>query len=169
MDDSLRPSSVIYWILRYVIWSPNYILTQIIHIVIHLPINDQLHLNLWYSATLQFISLSVMSDSLRPHGLQQARLPFPSPTFLSITNTITSSVMSNSLWPHRLYSPWNSPGQNTGVGSLSLFQRIFPTQGSNSGLYCIVYWEPTGCVICHEEVKRWHYGAQSPPSANNET
>ena len=44
------------------------------------------------------------------------------------------SVMSNSLWPHGLYSPWNSPGQNTGVGSLSLLQRIFPTQGSNSGL-----------------------------------
>ena len=33
-----------------------------------------------------------------------------------------------------LYSPWNSPGQNTGVGSLSLLQGIFPTQGSNSGL-----------------------------------
>ena len=33
-----------------------------------------------------------------------------------------------------LFSPWNSPGQNTGVGSLSLFQGIFPTQGSNSGL-----------------------------------
>ena len=30
--------------------------------------------------------------------------------------------------------PWNSPGQNTGVGSLSLLQRIFPTQGSNPGL-----------------------------------
>ena len=47
------------------------------------------------------------------------------------------SKMSNSLWPHRLYSPWNSPGQNTGVGSLSLLQGIFPTQGSNPGLrYC---------------------------------
>ena len=29
--------------------------------------------------------------------------------------------------------PWNSPGQNTGVSSLSLLQRIFPTQGSNPG------------------------------------
>ena len=45
--------------------------------------------------------------------------------------------MSNSLWPHGLYSPWNSPGQNTRVNSLSLLQGIFPTQGSNSGLlYC---------------------------------
>ena len=29
---------------------------------------------------------------------------------------------------HGLYSPWNSPGQNTEVGSRSLLQRIFPTQ-----------------------------------------
>ena len=34
----------------------------------------------------------------------------------------------------RLYSPWNSPGQNTGVGSPSLLQGIFPTQGSNPDL-----------------------------------
>ena len=44
------------------------------------------------------------------------------------------SVMSNYLWPHWLYSPWNSPGQNTGVGNLSLLQGIFPTQRSNPGL-----------------------------------
>ena len=44
------------------------------------------------------------------------------------------SVVSNSLWPRGLYSPWNSPGQNTGVGSLSLLQGIFPTQWSNPGL-----------------------------------
>ena len=29
----------------------------------------------------------------------------------------------------RLYSPWNSPGQNTGLGSLFLLQGVFPTQG----------------------------------------
>ena len=44
------------------------------------------------------------------------------------------SVMSNSLRPHGLYSPWNSLGQNTGVGSHSLLQGIFPNQGSNPGL-----------------------------------
>ena len=32
------------------------------------------------------------------------------------------------------YSPWNSPGKNTRVGSLSLLQGIFPTQGLNPGL-----------------------------------
>ena len=36
--------------------------------------------------------------------------------------------------PHVLYSPWNSPGKNTGIGSLSFLQGNFPTQGSNPGL-----------------------------------
>ena len=44
------------------------------------------------------------------------------------------SVGSDSLQPHGLYSPWNFPGQNTGVGSLSLLQGIFPTQESYWGL-----------------------------------
>ena len=44
------------------------------------------------------------------------------------------SVMPNSFPPHGLHSPWSSPGRNTGVGSLSLLQGIFPTQGSNPGL-----------------------------------
>ena len=46
----------------------------------------------------------------------------------------SNSVTSDFLRPHGLYSPWNSPGQNTGVGSLSLLQGIFPTQGSKPGL-----------------------------------
>ena len=61
------------------------------------------------------------------------------------------SVLSNSLRPHRLYSPWNSPGQNTGVGSLSLLQGICPTQGSNPSLpHCrqILY------QLSHEESPR---------------
>ena len=40
-------------------------------------------------------------------------------------------------WPgefHGLYSPWNSPGQNAGVGGLSLLQGLSPSQGSNPGL-----------------------------------
>ena len=51
-----------------------------------------------------------------------------------MTGVLNRSVMSDSLWPRGLYSPWNSPGQNTGVGSLSLLQGIFPTQGLNPGL-----------------------------------
>ena len=56
---------------------------------------------------------------------------------------VNRSVMSDSLRPYGLYiDPWtilriplrNSPGQNTGVGTLSLLQGIVPTQGSNPGL-----------------------------------
>ena len=52
------------------------------------------------------ISRSVVSDFLRPHGLQ----------------------------PARLLCPWNSPGKNTGVDNYSLLQGIYPTQGLNPGL-----------------------------------
>jgi len=60
-------------------------------------------------------------------------------TMHSRTNSIQNqseshSVVSDSLWPHGLCTPWNFPGQNTGVSSLSLLQGIFPTQGSNPGL-----------------------------------
>ena len=38
--------------------------------------------------------------------------------------------MSDSLRPHGLYSPWNSPGQNTGVGSLSPPPGDLPNLGT---------------------------------------
>ena len=48
---------------------------------------------------------------------------------------VTLSLHTHKLIPN-LY-PWNSPGHNTEVGSLSLLQGIFPTQGSNPGfLHC---------------------------------
>ena len=76
-------------------------------------------------------------DNLGPHPacahiLQSS--PLPNSTFPESEESESRSVVSDSLWPHRLYSPWNSPGQNTGVGSISLLQGIFPTQGSNPGL-----------------------------------
>ena len=52
-------------------------------------------------------SRSVVSDSLRPHGL----------------------------YPTRLLPPWDSPGKSTGVGCHFLLQGIFPTQGSNPGIW----------------------------------
>ena len=57
-----------------------------------------------------------------------------------IDESESRSVVSNSLWPHGLY---NSPGQNTRVGSLSLLQQIFLTKKSNLDLlHCrqILYW-----------------------------
>jgi len=57
------------------------------------------------------------------------------------------------LWDPVDYSPWNSPGQNIEVGSLSLLQGIFPTQGSNPGVpHCrwIVY------QLSHKAQEYWN-------------
>ena len=66
------------------------------------------------------------------------------------------SVMSDSLWPHGPYNPWKSPGQNTGVGSRSLRQRIFPTQGLNPGLphcrWVLYQLSHQGCPCCWEAI-----------------
>ena len=55
-------------------------------------------------------------------------------TLASLNESEGRSVVSDSLQPHGLYGPWDSPGQNSGVGSLSLLQGILPTQESNQGL-----------------------------------
>ena len=63
-------------------------------------------------------------------------------SYSKVKESESHSVVSDSLQSHGLYSPWNSPGQHTGVGSCSLLQGIFPTQGSNPGLpncRCILY------------------------------
>ena len=43
-------------------------------------------------------------------------------------------MQPHGLQPTRLLCPWNSLGQDTGVGSLSLFQGIFPTHRLNLDL-----------------------------------
>ena len=81
------------------------------------------------------------------------RQPQPQHTYHNITLTPlhACSVVSNSLRHHGLYSPWNSPGQNTGVGGLSLLQGIFPTQESNPGLpHCRLIL----CQLSHKGIPR---------------
>ena len=50
------------------------------------------------------------------------------------TGEVKVAQMCLTLQTHQRYSPWYFPGQNTGMGSLSLLQGIFPTQGLNPGL-----------------------------------
>ena len=52
----------------------------------------------------------------------------------SVVSTQSCPLSHIRLFATEWTRPWNSPGQNTGVGSLSLFQVIFPTQGSSPGL-----------------------------------
>ena len=55
-------------------------------------------------------------------------------TLLELSESESGSVLSNILQPRGLYSPWNLPGPNTGVGSLCFLQGIFPTHRLNPGL-----------------------------------
>ena len=61
------------------------------------------------------------------------------PSFYWLFLVLSRSVVSDSLWlpglqPVRLLCPWGFFRPEYGVGSLSLLQGIFPTQGSNPGL-----------------------------------
>ena len=62
---------------------------------------------------------SVVSDSLRPHGLQ----------------------------PTRLLCPWDSPGKHTGMACHFLLQGMFLTQGSNLCLLCILHWQAESLLL----------------------
>ena len=81
--------------------------------------------------------------------------------YWEVRRSENGSVVSNSLWPHGLYSSWNSPGQNTGVGSLSLLQEIFPTQGSNPGL---LHWGQILYQLSHKGSQRMLEWAAYPLS-----
>ena len=68
------------------------------------------------------------------------------------------SVVSSSLWPHGLYCPWNFPGQNTGMGSLSLLQGIFPTQVSCITFGLFTSWATREALFSLENIPQiWQY------------
>ena len=81
----------------------------------------------WHSKASNSSAVTILTPKMTNRGTGDQKME---------TGVLWSScsVVSGSLRPHGLYSPWNSPGQNTGVGSLFLLQGIFPIQGSNPGL-----------------------------------
>ena len=101
-----------------------------------------------------FTLLGALSETKREH-------------ILTLEGSESRSVVSSSVTPWNC--PWNSPGQNIGVGSLSLLQWIFPTQGLNPGLpHCrqILY------QLSHQESSRipewvvYPFSSRSSPSRN---
>ena len=84
----------------------------------------------------QQVELGMEQQTGSKLGKEYIKVIYRHPAYLAYmqSESESHSVVSDSLWPHGLYSPWNSPGENTGVGSLSLLHGIFPTQGLNPGL-----------------------------------
>ena len=92
-----------------------------------------------HSGLVYWTHVTVSWTPLTPAGSESRRTQFwvtwtSSEPLSKVKWSENRSVVSNSLQPHGTYSCWNSPGKNTGVGSLSLLQGIFSTQGSNPGL-----------------------------------
>ena len=75
------------------------------------------------------------ADRLKRKNLKCLAWHMTSPA-LSCAVLITQSLRPRGLQPARLLCPWDSPGKNTGVGCYALLQGIFLTQGSNPRLLC---------------------------------
>ena len=82
----------------------------------------------------------VVSESLRPHGLQ----------------------------PARLACPWDSPGKNTAVGCHALLQGIFLTQGSNPHLLCLLRGRVGSYHECHLGSRRYLLAARPHPATRSD-
>ena len=70
------------------------------------------------------------------------------------------TMQPHGLQPTRLLYPWDIPGKSTGVGCHFFLQGIFPSQGSDPSLLCLLHWqahsfttEPPGKPVCHNIYK----------------
>ena len=125
--------------------------------------------DLWLSSQPAQVSEAGGSGAVQSQGLCLVQCSPPDSMFFFLSTSpacpthskvsvqflkVKVAQLCQTLRPHGLYSPWNSSGQNTGVGSLSLLQGIFPTQRLNPGLphcrqilkFCIMLAEESGKV-----------------------
>ena len=83
-----------------------------------------------WSLLLMFFFLMIISERIKNRKDDYLLMHYNPSQNLKVKVT----QLCPTLRPHGLYGPWNSPGQNTRVGTLSLLQGIFSTQGLNPGL-----------------------------------
>ena len=99
----------------------------------------------------------VLPRSWNPPSPSPSHPSRPSESTSSLSHTVTSHWLSIShvlsrfsrfrffvtpwMQPARLLCPWDSPGKNAGVGYHALLQGIFPTQGLNPRLLCLLHWQ----------------------------
>ena len=102
---------------------------QLAHHGVFIIVNYFSSLDITYTFS-ESVSRSLVSDSLQPHGLK----------------------------PTRLLCSWNSPCKDTGVGSHSLLQGIFLTQGLNLGLlhcrWILYHLSHQGSLSLREEINK---------------
>ena len=118
--------------------------------VYHLIVYKVLKLCAWIEYIISFkvllllLSCSVVSNSLRPHGLQHSRLPCPSPTPGTCSNSCPSSCWCHPTISHSII-PLSCLHSFPASGSFSMMLSIFLSIGvfSNETVLCIrwpKYW-----------------------------
>ena len=85
----------------------------------------------WYPRGFQKSSLMEMRTDMNGSPLT---------VYVCVHSVVSDSLQTHGLYPARLLCPWNFPGKNSGVGCHCLLQGIFPTQGSNLHLLCLLCW-----------------------------
>ena len=137
-------------------------------------------------SSVQF-SISVMSNSLRPHGLQHARPPCPSPTPRVYTNScplsrwchpaISSSVIPFSSCPQSLPASGSFPmsqhfswgGQSIGVSASALFLPVNTQDWSPLGWTGWISLQSKGLsqVFSNTTVQKHQFFSTQPSSQSN--
>ena len=140
--------SISFWLLLFQLFLFLLYILKVQAFSVHITLGTVHDLYYFHYVFLSFGNLQLLDRRHNLHfywlklknSLEKWKIFFPpivkesnSVVFLCVKSEC-HSVASDSLGPHGLYSPWNSPGQNTGVGSLSLLQGNFPTHALNPGL-----------------------------------
>ena len=97
----------------------------------------------WFAYECCVCCPSVVSNSFQPHGLCPPGSSGHGIFQARILEWVAISSSRRSSWPRHqtwLHCPWESPGNNIGVGCHALHQGIFPTQGWNSPLLHFLHW-----------------------------
>ena len=102
-------------------------------VIIFLPLANRHSTFHMLCGTFSVTAMPIIECMCIPHVLRT----YPAPWHIFESESVSCSVASNFLWPHVAHQAplfMDSPGQNTGVGSHSPLQGIFPTQGLNPRL-----------------------------------
>ena len=113
-------------------------------ILLHSLFQNELTLNSWsnlYLFLYHCLSLNSLICSL-------ACVCICAQSCLTLCNPF-ATPLCNELQPTRLLCPWDFSSNNTRVGCPFLLQGIFPTQGSNPRLLCLLDWQADCLPLSH--------------------
>ena len=93
-------------------------------------------------------------------ALEGGNFPFIPRVFAKLLQSCPT-LQPHGLWSTRLLCPWDSPGKNTGVGCHALLQGIYPTQGSNPCLLCLLHWQAGSLPLAPPGKPSYHHTTSS--------